>query len=136
MMQYPLLRVRYHWQDRPGAFLNVFDSISEALSKESPPIQLENCSISYARLQVASGRIAVGHLTIRIHAPAQEEKDWNPIRTEQMGRKVSALAALKAASVRDSGFQEDNLAPLENPVIRIDLISKMPGENRSYYDGH
>ena len=76
---------------RPGAFLNVLSSVGEALSNESPPIKPKNCSVSYARLQVASGSLALGHLTVRIKAPAQGEKDWNPMKKERMGRMIGAL---------------------------------------------
>jgi hypothetical protein len=128
MMQYPLVRIRYRWQDRPGAFLNVLSSVGEALGDESPPIEPKNCSVSYARLLVASGRLALGHLTVRIKAPAQGEKEWNPMKKERMGRTIGALAALKAESARASGLREDNLGPLEDPVIRIDLIGKSSKE--------
>ena len=128
MMQYPLVRIRYRWQDRPGAFLNVLSSVGEALSNESPPIEPKNCSVSYARLQVASGSLALGHLTVRIKAPAQGEKDWNPMKKERMGRMIGALAALKAESAGASSPRPDNLGRLEDPVIRIDLTSKMSKE--------
>ena len=128
MMQHPLVRIRYRWQDRPGAFLNVLSSVSEALSSESPPIELNNCSISYARLEVASGSLALGHLTVRVKTPAQEERDWNPMKKERMGRMIGALAALRAESAGASGLREDILGRLEDPVIRIDLIGKISKE--------
>jgi hypothetical protein len=122
MVQCPLLRIRFRWQDRPGAFLNVLSSMDDFLRK--PPLGLGS-SVSYARLQVASGRVAHGYLTIRMHPPARLQGDWNSIGTGQLGRHIGALATLQAAPAQTSGFRGDGRLPAENPVIRVDLITKM-----------
>src|SRR5260370_20677313 len=88
MDQCPLLRIRFRWQDRPGAFLYVLNSVSSALDKDPHAIRLDARSVSYARLHVATGRVAEGDLTIRIHRPPQEKKDWNRAIREQMARKI------------------------------------------------
>jgi hypothetical protein len=124
--QYPLLRVRYRWRDMPGAFLNVLSSVSDVLASQSPPIRAEN--VSYARLQVATGQVALGYLTMRIHAQDRRKADWNSVRTEQVGRTAGSLAARKAVTALDSGLPADSI---DNPVIRLDLISKDLPRSRS-----
>jgi hypothetical protein len=122
--QYPLLRVRYRWQDRPGAFLNVLNSISRVLSEELPSIQPDDWSVSYARVQVVTGRIAFGRLTIRLHAAPDKVAGWNVRKVEEIARKVATLAVIEAAAGQPSGSQLDDLDRPEDPVISIDLIRK------------
>ena len=47
-----MLRVRFSWQDRPGAILNVLESIGLALIVELPAIAKKDWSVAYARVQV------------------------------------------------------------------------------------
>jgi hypothetical protein len=126
---FPLLRVRFRWQDRPGGFLDVLNSISTALEKELPWIKRQDWSISYARLQVESGQVGVGRLTIRMHLPAGEISGWDEGKMEQMGRKIEMLAA-EAASRQASGSPGDVLDKQEDPVIGIDRIKKIRPTSR------
>jgi len=125
LMQHPLLRIRYRAQDRPGAFLNIVQAIGEFLDKESPPILREQWSISFARLQVATGQIALGHLTIRLHDVTQDRRRWNSGKTEQMAREVSARAALLATVGGQAGLPR-NPDSNQDPVVRVDFVSKDP----------
>jgi hypothetical protein len=125
LTQHPLLRIRYRTQDRPGAFLNIVQAIDEFLRKESPPILREYWSISFARLQVATGQVALGHLTIRLHDVTQDRRRWNSGKTEQMAREVSARAAL-LATVGEQAGPPRNPDSNQNPVVHVDFISKDP----------
>jgi len=125
LTQHPLLRIRYRTQDRPGAFLNIVQAIGEFLRKESPPILREHWSISFARLQVATGQIALGHLTIRLHDNTQDRQRWNSGKTELMAREVSARAAL-LATVGEQARPLRNPDNSQNPVVRVDFVSKDP----------
>lgn len=127
---YPLLRVHFRWQDQPGAFLNVLNSISEELRLELPSLQRQDWSVSYARLQVLTGQVALGQLTIRLHIPPGEIKGWDPARMADMGRKIEMRAADEAAAGRSPGTPGEDLDKQEDPVISIDRIRK-PGGARS-----
>jgi hypothetical protein len=126
LTQHPLLRIHFRWQDQPGAFLNVVNAVSDFLAEESSLILPKDWSISYARIQVATGRVALGHLTIRLHDAAQDRKRWNSAKTEQMAREVSTRAGLYATRPRHSGGRENYPGSGQNPVIRVDFISKDP----------
>ena len=125
LVQYPLLRVRYRWQDRPGALANVIRSINNALGKEDPPISPANWSVSYARAHVASGHTALGYLTIRIHDPVHAGQDWTTTKIERVARRVgSALAGLGAVAAEGDVVLASDRRELEGPVIRLDMISR------------
>jgi hypothetical protein len=123
LTQHPLLRIRFRAQDRPGAFLNIVQAIGEFLARESPSIPREQWSISYARLQVATGQVGLGHLTIRLHDTTQDRRRWNSGKVEQMAQEVSARAALLATSgetIGTAGNPDKN----QDPVVRVDFVSK------------
>lgn len=125
LMQHPLLRIRFRAQDQPGAFLNIVQAISEFLGRESPPIPREHWSISYARVQVATGQIALGHLTIRLHDVTQDRRRWNSGKIERMAREVSARAA-QLATVEGKADLSRNPANSQDPVVRVDFVSLEP----------
>lgn len=118
----PLLGIRFRWQDRPGALLNVLNSVNSVLEKDPPGIPQADRSVSYARLSVATGQVAEGNLTVRIHSPAQYKKDWNRAVRERMAREISTAATLAAAAQSDSGSPGSSPSRPENPVISIDLL--------------
>ena len=95
-VDYPLLRVHFRWQDRPGAVLNVLNALSQTLSAEPPHIQPSDWSISYARTQIAAGRSALARLTLRLHVPPGKLSAWTPATFEEIERKVRTLAAIEA----------------------------------------
>ena len=114
---YPMLRAGFRWQDRPRAFLNVLNSIKEGLSTELTSLQPNDWSISYAQAQVETGQVATGHLTIRMHLPA-EKVNWSEDTMKEMG--VAAAEEARKAAL-DS---PDGLGPPENPLISIDRMMK------------
>jgi hypothetical protein len=125
---YPMLRVRFRWQDRPGALLNMIRSINEVLTEELPSPHRQDWSISYASLQVLTGQVASGWLTIRMHLRAEQISGWDPGRMEEMGRKIETLAIARAAGRQRPRSSGTGLGQLEDPVVSIDHIKKMgPG---------
>lgn len=125
---YPLLRVRFRWQDRPGALLNMIRSINEVLTEALPSLHRQDWSISYASLQVLTGQVAGGWLTIRMHLRAERIKGWDPGRMEEMGRKIETLATARAAGRQRPRSSGTGLGQLEDPVVSIDRIKKLgPG---------
>lgn len=119
---YPMLRVRFSWQDRPGAILNVLESIGLALIGELPAIAKQDWSVAYARVQVLIGQVGLGRLTIRMHVRPQQVQDWNVARMVEMARKIETTAASEAARPGAPGSAVDNAEKPEEPVIAIDRI--------------
>jgi hypothetical protein len=114
----PLLHIRFRWQDRPGAFLDVLDSIDAVLDDDPPAIRRAGRSVSYARLFIATGRIADGDLTVRVHAPTGTR-----LMAEQLARRIRA-GALEASAGRDSRVPGGHPDEQQKPVIRVDLLGK------------
>jgi hypothetical protein len=126
--RYPMLRVRFRWQDRPGALLNMIRSINEVLTEELPLPHEQDWSVSYASLQVLTGQVAGGWLTIRMHVPAGKVSGWDQARMEEMGRKIETLATARAAGRQRLRSSRTGLGQLEDPVVSIDRIKKIsPG---------
>jgi hypothetical protein len=126
---YPMLRIRFRWQDRPGALLNMIRSINEVLTEEElPSLHGRHWSVAYASLQVLTGQVAGGWLTIRMHLRAEEISGWDLGRMEEMGRKIETLATARAAGRQRPRSSGAGLGQLEDPVVSIDRIKKMgPG---------
>jgi hypothetical protein len=131
---FPMLRVHFRWQDRPGATLNVLESISTTLREALPAIHRKDWSVSYARLQVLTGQVADARLTIRMHVSQQDIAGWSTDNMEETARKIEFLAASEAAKQAveaaklTPGTSADTLNTPEEPVIRIDRIKKVsPG---------
>lgn len=122
----PLLRVRFRSQDRPGVLANAIDWIKQAMSEESPSISPGAWSVPYALIQVVSGRLAVGHLTIRLRAGTEQVKNWNPVKVTEIERKVANLATPGAATSRPPIPSDDDQQEIHRPVISIGLITKPP----------
>ena len=122
MIPCPLVRIRFRWQDRPGGFLSVLNSVNRALEQDPPAIGQKDRSVSYARLHVATGRIAEGDLTVRLQSPARDRMDWTPALMERMARNISADAALDAVGPHDPRLGTGYPDRPENPVVRIDLL--------------
>lgn len=120
----PLLRVRFRWRDRPGASLNVLNSVSTVLGEELTGLRQKDWSVSYARIQVVTGQVALGMLTIRMHIHAEEISGWNFSKMEEIGRKIETLAAAEAVK-RKTPSPGDELDKPEDPVISIDRIKRI-----------
>ncbi len=119
---FPMLRVRFRWQDRPGAILSVLESISKALREALPVIPVQDWSISYARVQVLTGQVAVGRLTIRMHIPPDQVADWSTATMAEMARKIEIMAADEARRSAELGSARGAQPRPEEPVIGIDRI--------------
>ncbi|HTT52724.1 MAG TPA: hypothetical protein VMH35_15105 [Streptosporangiaceae bacterium] len=124
VVAYPLLRVHFRWSDRPGALLNVLDSLSKALHSQFPAINENKWSVSYGRTQAPAGRAAVARLTVRLHASRDEVESWN-LNNEDLERKVRTRAALEAVAGYQAGPGEEPDIP-EDPVISVNLIWTPP----------
>ena len=118
---YPLLRVHFRWQDRPGAILNVLDSLSKTLNEEFPSSEADHWSVSYARTQAAAGGAAVARLTLRVHISPGDLASWNP-NSEEIERKVRTFVAQELIAGRHASSSGDELDSQEDPVINVDLI--------------
>ena len=119
--EYPLLRVHFRWQDRPGAILNVLDSLSKTLRDGFPSIDEHQWSVSYARAQAPAGGAAVARLTLRIHTAPDDLESWNP-NNEEIERKVRTRAALEAIAGNHANTVGDKPDMPEDPVISVNLI--------------
>jgi hypothetical protein len=127
---YPLLRVRFRWQDQPQAFLNLLDSLNKVLKEELNSITQLGWSVSYARLQVPTGQVAYGWLAVRLHVPAEAIGHWDPHRMEEMGRRIEMGAARAAESERAAVRSATDPFRPDDPVISIDRIKKRAAGHR------
>jgi hypothetical protein len=121
----------FRWQDRPGATMNVLTAIGTALRETLPAIDGQDWSVSYARLQVITGQVAIARMTLRLHVPWQSVDHWTPDYVEETARKIEYLAAGAAAKQaaqaagRAPEAAPDVLRTPEEPVVRIDRIRKI-----------
>jgi hypothetical protein len=122
--RYPMLRIRFRWQDQPQAFLNLLDSLNKVLKEELKSITQLGWSISYARLQVPTGQVAHGSLAVRLHTPAEAIGYWDPPRMEEIGRKIETAAALKAESEQAALSSANDRPKPDDPVVNVDRIKK------------
>jgi hypothetical protein len=119
----PLLHVHFRAQDRPGALLDVLDSLGKAL-KDEPQLSLgpDEWQVWHAQTQIAAGH-AVARLTVRLSAD-HGKIDWLSGTSEEIERKVRTLARRKAAAAAvsvDGAFGGELDTP-EDPVISISPI--------------
>jgi len=121
---YPMLSIRFRWQDRPGALLTMIRSINEVLTEELPSLNRHDWSISYASVQVLTGQIAGGWLTIRMHISAEQINGWDLGAMEAIGRKIETLATARAAGRQRPRPSGAGLGQLEDPVVSVDRIMK------------
>jgi hypothetical protein len=130
--EYPLLRVHFRWQDRPGSIANVLGSLGKTLNEGFPAITEDQWSVSYARTQAPAGGTAVARLTIRIHIPADHLESWS-LDNEDIERKVRMRVAIETIAGRGSNFIGDEPDISEDPVISVNLI-KTPPTTRAYIE--
>jgi hypothetical protein len=123
--KFPVLRIHFRWQDRPGALLNVLTALNATLQEPPHSIEPADWSIMYAQAQVSGGRSVQARVTIRIHNA--RAASWRPADLAEIGQKVQTLAAQEAAAGRpaDPGGRDD---PPEDPAISVELI-EAPAES-------
>jgi hypothetical protein len=131
---YPLLRVHMRTPDRPGATLEVLDSLGETLSEMAPELLgVRHWKVWYARVVVAHGNVAQIQLTLRLAlGPAvpvgtgRAINQWGQPEFSKIERQALALAARKAAAVRRSaGFPDPGLDAPEDTVISVGLVNTL-----------
>ena len=126
--EYPLLRVHFRWRDRPGAILNVLDSLNKALIDEFSIMNEDQWSVSYARTQAPAGGAAVARLTLRIHIPRGDLGSWSKDR-DDIERKVRMRAAIGAITGHSTNSVGDESDMPEDPVISVNVIRTPPNSD-------
>jgi hypothetical protein len=130
--RYALLRVHMRTPDRPGATLEVLESLRETLLEMAPESLGErDWNVWYARVVVAHGNTAQIQLTIRLAldptmTPAHDKPiaEWGLPEFSKIERRTLAAAARKlAASKRTVGSTDPDLDTPEDTVISVRLVS-------------
>jgi len=130
--RYPLLRVHMRTPDRPGATLEVLDSLREALREMAPESLGEHdWNVWYARVVVAHGNTAQIQLTVRLAidptmtlAASKSITQWGLPEFSKIERQALAAAARKLAAVKGSaGSPAPGLYAPEDTVISVGLVN-------------
>jgi len=130
--RYPLLRVHMRTPDRPGATLEVLESLREALREMAPESLGErDWNVWYARVAVAHGNIAQIQLTVRLAidptmtpAAGKPITQWGSPEFSKIERQALAAAARKLAAAKASaGSSDPGLYAPEDTVISVGLVS-------------
>jgi hypothetical protein len=120
--QQPLLRVYFRAQDRPGALLDVLESLGTTLQDNLPSFKKAKWRVWHAHIRL-TGHAAETRLTVRLDTDALNLGEWGPGIFDNIARKVRALAARDAAAAQITagsfGYESD--VP-EDPVITVSLI--------------
>ena len=119
----PLLQVHFRSPDRPGALLNVLESLNTTLDEELPTSEVGSWRVWHAQTQVTTGNAALTRLTVRLHTQAGNVESWNPVIYEEIERKVRTLAtnAFAIDPNPDRRVDGDSYGA-EDPVISVSLI--------------
>jgi hypothetical protein len=129
--EYPLIRVRMRTPDRPGATLEILESLHITL-KEMAPRSLgeDDWNVRYARAVVASGNVALIQLTAQLAVDPETTPTggkpvsrWGPAEFSMIEQRALALAAHKTSATPDRPVNDKDLP--ENTMISVDLV-KMP----------
>jgi hypothetical protein len=128
--QYPLLRVHMRTPDRPGATLEVLESLRETLQEIAPgSLGDRDWNVWYARVVVAAGNVALIQLTARLAVDPEAvlsvaENHRGLAEFSKIERQSLALAARKMAAAGHSGGSPDPGvdAPVDT-VIRVGLVN-------------
>jgi hypothetical protein len=137
-LRHPLLRVHMRAPDRPGATLEVLESLREALQAMAPgTLGARDWHVWYAKAVVNDGNIAQIQLTITLPVDLDSEQfgqpvgGWGPAEFSKIERRTLALAARKTAAARHAaGFPDPGPDTPSDTVIRVGLVS-MPDLNPS-----
>lgn len=132
--RHPLLRVHMRSPDRPGATLEVLESLRETLHDIAPEsLGQDDWNVWYARVVVAHGNVAQIQLTVRLEAepttappPGKPIDHWGSPEFSKIERQALTAAAQKLATARRSaGSSVSSLYAPEDTVISVGLV-KMP----------
>ena len=130
--RHPLLRIHMRTPDRPGATLEVLESLREALREMAPESLGErDWNVWYARVVVAHGNTAQIQLTVRLATDPvmtlcadKSITQWGMREFSRIERQALAAAARKMASARAStGSSDPALYAPEDTVISVGLVN-------------
>ncbi|WP_300612794.1 hypothetical protein [Trebonia sp.] len=148
--RHPLLRVHMRTPDRPGATLEVLESLREALRDMAPESLGErDWNVWYARVAVAHGNTGQIQLTVRLAAdPAmtltagKSITQWGMREFSKIERQALAAAARKMAAAKAAaGSSDSGLYAPEDTVISVGLVNTVdlarpPGERGRGREAH
>jgi hypothetical protein len=126
--EYPLIRVHMRTPDRPGATLEILESLRITL-KEMAPRSLgeDGWNVRYARAVLSSGNVATIQLTAQLAVdpettpPAGKPVSrWGPAEFSMIEQRALALAAHKTSATSDRPVNDKDLP--ENTMISVDLV--------------
>jgi hypothetical protein len=128
---YPLLRVRMRTPDRPGATLQVIESLSKVLSEKVPgSLSNDEPNVWYAHVEVASGRVAQISFTVRLTVNPTERlrsgdtlEMWGP--REYFTVERDTLTKTERRAGNRSATPDDRSGAPQDTVISIELV-RMP----------
>lgn len=128
--RYPLLRVHMRTPDRPGATLEVLESLRETLQEMAPgSLGERDWNVWYARVVVAAGNVALIQLTVRLAldpavAPSAAGDHGGLAEFSKIERHALALAVGKMAATGRAGDSPDHGldAPVDT-VISVGLVN-------------
>jgi hypothetical protein len=126
--KYPLLRVHMRTPDRPGATLEVLDSLRVTLKEMAPgSLDERDWNVWYARAVVASGNVALIQLTAKLAVdpdlrPAGRKpvSAWGQAEFSTIERRALALAAHKMSASPGRAVNDRDLPA--NTVISVGLV--------------
>jgi hypothetical protein len=126
--KYPLLRVHMRTPDRPGATLEVLDSLRMTLKEMAPgSLDERDWNVWYARAVVASGNVALIQLTAKLavdpdlsSAGRKPVSAWGQPEFSTIERRALALAAHKMSASPGRAVNDRDLPA--NTVISVGLV--------------
>jgi hypothetical protein len=124
----PLLAVRFRWPDRPGAFMNMLDIIARVLSEELPAVKQKDWSVSFARLRVLTGQVALGRLTIHMRVPPESIADWTPGKMATIRKKIEDHAEIEGVRQEVFATSRYDMDNAEATIIAIDRVEREPSD--------
>jgi len=132
VQRHPVLRVHMRTPDRPGATLEILQSLRDSLQDIAPGwLGMHDWNVWYARAVVAEGNTARIELTIRLSVdpdsdsfPGKPVGQWGPAEYTKIERQALALAASKMAAARQAGLSPElGTDTPEDTVIRVSLAT-------------
>jgi hypothetical protein len=126
----PLLRVHMRTPDRPGATLEILESLRETLQELAPgSLGARDWNVWYARVTLAAGNVALIQLTARLaldpaHTRSAAGDHGRLADFSKIERHALALAADKIAAARKAGGSPDpGLDVPVDTVVSVGLVN-------------
>ena len=125
----PVLRVRMRTPDRPGATLDVLESLRDAFSEKArDEISIHDWDVGDAKITVPDGHLAHVNLTIVLPTEADRPLNnpigrWTVREFAEIERRTLMLTAQKMAAIQTATDPlSTGLHGLSETVIRIELL--------------